>query len=344
MLFDAHPTANAADCAAPTQPSRSAASRHSSTVDSTARVRHHFGLRQRCRLRQQYDGRRFEANHAWNAIKLDGAWELIDTTWAAGHVDNDIRNFTKSYEKSWWCTEPATFLYKHFPMRCKGGESAKGGDASAWQLMDHPVSKAEFAEMPTVRPRFSSYDLGSTRASISNARLVKHRSTEPLKLQVQCPTTIALIAGVEQQSDDGAQAKDSWSLQRELIGSINVVLYVTFPSNGKFVVRLYGKPETRSGSFDLLHSVLVNVTAATSGGATFIVGLLGLEGRDALKEAGGQEGQEQEVQGEQNEEQSAHQIDGQIERQHPRGRQTQGEDEEEEDRQAKSEEEARRRP
>ncbi len=78
--------------------------------------------------------------HAWSAVKLDGRWHLVDTTWDAGYVSAD--GFHKRYRTEYFLTPPAVFLAKHFP------------DEARWQLMDAPRSAGEYMRAPTLDPRF----------------------------------------------------------------------------------------------------------------------------------------------------------------------------------------------
>jgi transglutaminase/protease-like cytokinesis protein 3 len=73
-------------------------------------------------------------DHAWNAVKLYGKWYLVDVTWAAGHFDSKKRKIIKSYNEIYFLTPPEVFIKKHFPKN------------KNWQLVERPVSKAEFAK------------------------------------------------------------------------------------------------------------------------------------------------------------------------------------------------------
>ncbi len=80
-------------------------------------------------------------NHAWNAVRIDGAWRLIDCTWGAGSVDEE-GVYRKRFQPFYFLTPPQKLRYSHFPNRAR------------WQLLEPPVSLAEFEALPFLRPAF----------------------------------------------------------------------------------------------------------------------------------------------------------------------------------------------
>ena len=65
---------------------------------------------------------RFNSNHAWNAVKINNQWRLIDATWAAGVVaDEDEREdvvkdkYHRRFEEFYYFTPPDRFALKHYP-------------------------------------------------------------------------------------------------------------------------------------------------------------------------------------------------------------------------------------
>ncbi len=55
------------------------------------------------------------ADHAWNAVKTDGKWHLLDVTWAAGGIDGATRKFKPRFNDSYFFTDPEVFFLNHFP-------------------------------------------------------------------------------------------------------------------------------------------------------------------------------------------------------------------------------------
>lgn len=88
--------------------------------------------------------------HAWNAVKIDEHWYLIDTTWD----DGDDGEITTTY----LFTPPKLLTHNHLP------------EESAWQLRADPITLGEFVRQPLLSPSIGKYglDLASpTRSQIS---------------------------------------------------------------------------------------------------------------------------------------------------------------------------------
>ena len=86
-----------------------------------------------------------DTNHAWNAVKLEGRWHLLDPTWGAGSVTEE-RKFVREPNDEWFVVDPAVFIYSHLPADEK------------WQLLDSPVGRSDFENLPNLRPEF--FNLG----------------------------------------------------------------------------------------------------------------------------------------------------------------------------------------
>jgi transglutaminase-like putative cysteine protease len=66
-------------------------------------------------------------SHAWNAVRIEGEWYLVDVTWDAGHVKGDF--FARGYKTTYLFMPPKEFLATHIP------------DEPAWQLLDEPLER-----------------------------------------------------------------------------------------------------------------------------------------------------------------------------------------------------------
>jgi len=76
--------------------------------------------------------------HAWNAIKLDGEWKLVDATWGAGYADAKVTKFTRRVTTGYFLTPPELFILNHLP------------DDKKWQLLETTISKKEFSNQPMI--------------------------------------------------------------------------------------------------------------------------------------------------------------------------------------------------
>lgn len=70
-------------------------------------------------------------SHAWNAVKIEGQWKLLDVTWGAGYVDEQ-QKFKQLFQPGYFFTDPRVFALDHFP------------EEASWQLLDNPIPKSRF--------------------------------------------------------------------------------------------------------------------------------------------------------------------------------------------------------
>jgi hypothetical protein len=68
--------------------------------------------------------------HAWNAVRIDGTWHLIDATWGAGHLEG--KDFVKQFTNYFFLTPPEQLILTHLPQHAK------------WQLLTPTVPRDEF--------------------------------------------------------------------------------------------------------------------------------------------------------------------------------------------------------
>jgi transglutaminase/protease-like cytokinesis protein 3 len=55
-------------------------------------------------------------SHAWNIVKLEGVWYVMDVTWASGYVSGVLSGskFTKAFNEEWWMADFANASKTHF--------------------------------------------------------------------------------------------------------------------------------------------------------------------------------------------------------------------------------------
>jgi hypothetical protein len=139
------------------------------------------------------EGQVFEsANHAWNAVKIDGIWKPLDATWGAGYVSSD-KEFVKSYNESYYMPDPEHFIFTHLPQ------------VQEWQLLDSPITKARFEELPQLKPEFFSWgftpqdvydvvDSGTYRGIVKQYPFIQYRHEVEI---IDAPVNLYLDAGTE---------------------------------------------------------------------------------------------------------------------------------------------------
>jgi hypothetical protein len=193
-------------------------------------------------------GKNFSApsNHAWNGVKINGSWYLIDSTWGAGYVSGD-KKYVQRFDDHFFMTPPFQFIYDHFP------EDAR------WQLLVVPVSKQVFENLVYLEPDF--FNLG-LKLSKRNGTI---SADKQINVSIYAPQDVLMMAGLEYvDSRASTRAKlDGYTFcQRD---GERYDIYAQFPEAGSYILKAYAKQKDEPGEYN---SVLEYRIDAASGGGT----------------------------------------------------------------------------
>lgn len=169
--------------------------------------------------------------HAWNAVKLDDRWYLIDATWNDGNDE---------YRTTYLFPPPRAMALDHFPEDTK------------WQLLPEPLSLGDFVRQPMMTPTSTEY--GLTLISPTRSQVTVDGE---LTILVDNPYGAAMAARAmrdgEAKSSEGTRCKVTEGTQTKIVCPFG---------DGEYEVALFAAPKERttSGRYSLDHvgSILVN--------------------------------------------------------------------------------------
>ncbi len=160
------------------------------------------------------------ANHDWNAVRLQGRWQLLDATWAAGGVD-ERGQYRRRFEPFYFLADPALLAYSHLP------------EDPRWRLLDSLMTPAAFAGLARPQPAF--FRLGLDLARQRQHTLAPHCNRFAVSLDV--PSTVALTATLTRS---GQLQEHATLVQRH---AQQARVEVVLPAPGEYRLNLYAKPQ-----------------------------------------------------------------------------------------------------
>jgi hypothetical protein len=189
------------------------------------------------------------SNHAWNAVKINGSWYLIDCTWGAGYID-DNKKYVHEFDDHYFMTPPSEFIYGHFP------------EDSRWQLLEHPLSKSEFEKQAFLKPEFFRYGL----------KLGDHlegtiRADNGVNISIFAPKDVLLMAGLESIGKKVSAKLGDYVLAERTGNRYDI--FAQFPETGKYILRAYVKQDDEPGEYHGAVEYLINATAVDDESAGF---------------------------------------------------------------------------
>jgi hypothetical protein len=156
--------------------------------------------------------------HDWNAVKIDGTWQLIDCAFGAGSLDEQGR-FRPRFEDHYFLTPPEIFIFDHFP------------DNPSWQLLNPPLSREDFRKQVTLRPAFFRYDL----------RLLSHTTSwieadEDTVVSLAAPSSVNLMSSLER---NGADLGEGLTFAQRTETGYNI--HIAPPRKGDYLLKIHAR-------------------------------------------------------------------------------------------------------
>ncbi len=192
-----------------------------------------------------------EPDHAWNAVKIDGKWVLLDPTWGSGHIDQG-KDFVAEFSRDWFETPPDQFVATHLP------------EDPRWQLRSSPMDLAEFLVQPSLSNRYFDYGL-----NLLSHQKGKIATDGPFEVKISSDKDCRMMAALYQ----GPNSLPGTYTLVEREGRSNVIS-VDPPAAGSYsLVVFVGPPDQLQAQ----SAVVYQVTSSGPGGTEFPKTLRGFD-------------------------------------------------------------------
>lgn len=181
-----------------------------------------------------------DINHAWNAVKIDHSWYLLDATWGAGSVQEE--KFKPQYKPYYFGTAPKEFIQNHFP-------SDQG-----WQLLSDSYTRAEFENLPNASSRF--YNLGLELVNHHNYQISTQNRVD---LKFKAPQDVVAIAKLKQGTEELPETVTLANRKGD-----NLIINVAPPAAGSYDLKIYAKKIDDPGKYGEVINYQIATDRATS--------------------------------------------------------------------------------
>ena len=112
------------------------------------------------------DGKIQYKNHAWNAVLLEGEWQLMDVTLASGYWNPRSNRFVRKFTDYYFFTSPEAFMTNHYPVN------------QEWKLSEKPLELDAFFSAPMFYPNYFTNKVKLTDATQGTVILSKNNQFE----------------------------------------------------------------------------------------------------------------------------------------------------------------------
>jgi len=186
-----------------------------------------------------FNNENIDSNHSWNMVKIYGNWYLVDCTWDSGYLYGKQQK--NEYSTDYLFIKPEKMIYSHFP------------DWEQDQLLNPPVTKDEFINMPGFSPRFFKY-ITDVQPKLNKMTKVDGR----LKVDFYVNDDTYLMVNILDKYEN--ETADSKNICRMGKRGNRYEAYFTFTKPGDYIVRLFSSNK-QYGSYEWVADYGMTVTS-----------------------------------------------------------------------------------
>lgn len=97
-------------------------------------------------------------NHAWNAVKINNQWKLIDVSFSSGYENSSTEKWEKHFNDFYFFTNPEKLIATHLPAQ------------KSFQLIKDPIGAKSFFNLPIIYSKYfeSGLELSDDQSGLVN--------------------------------------------------------------------------------------------------------------------------------------------------------------------------------
>ena len=177
------------------------------------------------------------SNHAWNVVRVDEEWRMIESTWGAGYINNN--QFIRAFQPLQFLVDPEEFVYSHMPLD------------DTLQFTVHKYSWEEFFALNLLPPLFwRSGAVLRNYVDVSSCITVSGEG----KLLLSVPTTCQLMSSLDEKRSHCVLSRNNDTFDVEVLFR---------PRNGTSTLQVFAKLREGEATFAQLLNYTIIATDCT---------------------------------------------------------------------------------
>ena len=186
-----------------------------------------------------------QSDHAWNSVKIDSSYYLVDSTWGSGSCEGDT--YTASFNEFYFCTNPEAFIRTHLP------------EEKQWQLVSPTITLETFVNTLGLSGTFYSNgftDISPDLATFSSTNAFK------VTLNFDESNNIALINNLYLLQGNTYMAQNNACMYSKGKGVAEITCITNY--KGEYMLRIFGGPAGSESYPQIVEYIIQSTTTATN--------------------------------------------------------------------------------